>query len=61
MFMFSEQELKTSNTNPTVVMVTRAHQKPSQDPRRNGGGNSPGLLAWSYRQNMVRLVDKYTN
>ena len=45
-----EKEIKTSNTYPTVVMVTRAHQKPSQDPRRNGGGNSPGLLAWSYRQ-----------
>ena len=40
-------------------MVTRAHQKPSHDPRRNGGGNSPGLLVWSYRKKQI--FEKHIN
>lgn len=38
------------STHPTVVMVTKAHQKPSQVPLINGRGNSSGFFRRSCKE-----------
>lgn len=40
--------LRATSTYPTVVMVTKAHQKPCHVPRIKEGGKSTGFLCRSY-------------